>query len=100
MRWNIGEMPAMPSCAQGFGAVVSNYAVAEDDGDAYWEGHIVPSVIGAIDAAIDSLEGPQRRAIWWRYGLTRIEPENAPEQFSQAIVIVRGLVLKRVAIAT
>ena len=100
MRWNTGELPAGAPCvASGFEHTPSNYAVSESDGQDYWEGHIVPATIGALDAAIDSLEPSQRRAIWWRYGLTRIEPDDAPRAFCEAWECLRILVLKRVAIA-
>lgn len=100
MRFNAGELPpGAPCVAAGFQSCPSNYAVSESDSADYWEQHAVPTVLAALDAAIDSLEPPQRRAIWWRYGLTRIEPGNAPRAFTDACGKLRVLVVKRVAIA-
>lgn len=100
MRWNGGELPqGAPSVAAGFDQTPSNYAVAESDAEDYWAAVMVPCVISALDAAIDSLEPPQRRAIWWRYALTRIEPDDAPRAFMDACGKLRVLVLRRVAIA-
>ena len=100
MRNAQSELPGQPSVASGFANAVSNYAVASEDGDTYWEVHFVPHVLSAIDSAIDSLPEPQRQAIWYRYGLTRIEPRlEASKGFAEAFSAVRLLVLQRVAIA-
>lgn len=101
MRWNLGELPdAYPRIASGFQNARTNYMVAEDDAESYWECHTCPAIVRAIDAAIDSLGEREKRAVWWRYGLTRVEPTAAPVVFDQAMDRVKVLVLRRVAIAT
>jgi hypothetical protein len=99
MRWNAGEYPQVPSCAAGFSGAASNYAVAETDSADYWDGHVVPMIIGVVDAAIDDLPPDHKRAIWWKYGITRIEPPGAVIVFEEAFQRVRVYVLDRVAIA-
>ena len=100
MKWNIGELPdGYPTCGCGFEGTPSNYAVSESDGEDYWRGHVVPAILGAVDAAIDSLEPDQKRAIWWKHGLTRVEPPNAPSAYTAAFRAVRVYVIQRVAIA-
>ncbi len=100
MRWNASELPqGAPCIASGFEHTPSNYAVSESDSQDYWECHQVPAVIAALDAAIDSLQADQRRAIWWVYGLTRVEPPRSSNAFSEAFSALRVLVLRRVAIA-
>lgn len=99
MRWS-QEEGGYPPTASGFDGAVSNYAVAEDDGEAYWTTRVCPKMVAAIDAAIDSLPLDYRRAIWHRYGLCRkIDPEPSAG-FPEAFSAVRVLVLARVAIAT
>jgi hypothetical protein len=100
MRWNAGERPdGYPTAAAGFENSVSNFAVAEDDAETYWDTHMVPTVVRAIDAAIDSLEPDQKRAVWWKYGLTRIDPPRVAERYEEAFGQVRIFVLRRIAIA-
>lgn len=100
MRWTAGELAqGAPSTASGFQGCTSNYAVSETDSADYWEDHQVPAIVSALDAAIDSLEPTQKRSIWWAYGLTRVEPENAAAAYLDAFGRLRVLVLRRVAIA-
>lgn len=100
MKWTHGEYaPGHPPVASGFQNACSNYAVAEDDGDAYWDGHVCPAIIHAIDAAVDSLSAPERQAVWWKHGLTRQEPPNAVSAYAIAYVRMRRLIEARTAIA-
>lgn len=101
MRWKAGVGPqGYARCASGFRDTRTNYMVAEDDSEAYWDRHAVPTIIRAIDSAIDSLDDHHRRVIWWKYGLTTQEPTAAPAVFTLAFCRVKKLVLQRVAIAT
>jgi hypothetical protein len=100
MRWNLDELPhGNRPIACGFENARTNFMVAEDDSETYWECHTVPSIVRAIDAAIDSLGEHEKRCLWWRYGLTKIEPTAVAITFPEAFERVRVLVLKRVAIA-
>lgn len=100
MRWTAGEYPCgAPSIASGFQSAQSNYAVSADDPSDYWDGHVVPGILSAIDAAVDSLSEHERKAVWWKHGLTRQEPPNACSTYAIAYVHVRRLIAQRTSIA-
>lgn len=52
-----------PPIAAGAGMAVSNYAVAEDDGEAYYERHLGAQVAN-VDAAMDDLSAGPHWAYW------------------------------------
>lgn len=98
MKWS-QEEGGYPPTASGFSGAVSNFAVSEDDSQDYFETRVAPSIIAAIDAAIDSLPLAYRRAIWHHYGLAHESHLNGSTPFPEAFSAVRVLVMARVAIS-